>query len=410
MPAALLQKLQPLQNARRVIVHNQAVGDIMQGILRTHTQYEKEYDRIADQFKGRNGIEVAKKVFDYLKANTHYRIEKDNAQTLRSPAAILALGANPRIGLDCKSYALFIAGVLSAWQRRGMKINWCYRFASYKIVDKLPHHVFVVIGPGTDNEVFVDPVLPTFNYRKSYTYKIDRKPMSLIAISGIGRVKRTAAEKKQRREQLKKKIKADIKKKGKLLVKFNPATATARNAFLLLVKLNIFNLGRKLYQAQTKDAGKLKSWWEKLGGNYRTLAINIGLGAKKQPQFGFVVAAGTTAAIASATPLILKVKEFLKSMGISTDDIKKIGGKLIQKTIEKKLDAKADELASQEEGETPIDQDAADDMDIPKEAEQALTSETNEESSGDEIAGFPTNTLLIGGAALAAAYFLTRKK
>ena len=409
MPA-LLQKL-PFKNSRQVIVHQQGVGDIITGILSTHSKYAKDYDAIADQFKGRNAEEIARKVYDYLKANTYYKIEPDSRQTLRSPGAILALGANPKVGLDCKSYSLFIAGVLSAWQRRGMKINWCYRFASYKLLDKLPHHVFICLNPNTDNEIWVDPVLPTFNNRKQFTYKIDKKPMALIAIAGVGRVKRTKSEKKERREEIKKKLKGEIKKRGKLLVKFNPATVTARNAFLLLVKLNVFNLGRRLYQAQTKDAAQLKAWWEKLGGNYRTLAINIGLGAKKQPQFsiGVVVAASTAAAIASATPLLLKVKDLLAKLGISTDDLKKVGSKLVQKAIEKKLDAKADEIASNEEGEAPANQDAADDMNIPSEAEQALDSNASDDG-GEEIGAISTNTILIGGAALAAAYFLTRKK
>ena len=410
--AGLLQKLPAFQNKRQVIVHQQGVGDIITGILKTHSMYAADYDRIADKFAGKNAEQIARNVYDYLKSHTIYKIEPDTRQTLRSPAAILALGANPKVGLDCKSYSLFIAGILSAWQRKGMKINWCYRFASYKLLDKLPHHVFVCLNPNTDHEIWVDPVLPTFNNRKQFTYKIDKKPMALIAVAGIGKAKRTKSEKNARRKQIKAKIKEQIKKRGKLLVKFNPATVTARNAFLLLVKLNIFNLARKLYAAQKKDAAKLKNWWEKLGGSYRTLAINIGIGAKQKPQFaiGVVVATTVGASTAAATPLILKVKDFLKELGISTDDLKKIAGKLVKSAIEKKLDAKADQIAAAEEGEAPADQDSAEDMNIPKEAEQALDSNATEDSGGDDMGAISTNTILIGGAALAAAYFLTRKK
>jgi hypothetical protein len=419
----LLQKLPSFQNKRQVIVHNQAVGDIITGILRTHSMYAKDYDRIADQFAGRNAEAIAKKVYDYLKTNTHYKIEPDTQQTLRSPSAILALGANPRVGLDCKSYSLFIAGILSAWQRKGMKINWCYRFASYKLLDKLPHHVFICLNPNTDKEIWVDPVLPTFNNRKQFTYKIDKKPMALVAVAGIGKVKRTRAEKIERRKQLKSKIKDKIKKAGKVVLKFNPATAAARNAFLLLVKVNALKLGSKLYLAQQKDAAKLKKFWETIGGNYRTLSINIGLGAKKKPQFaGFDNSIGDpvlATAAATAVPILLKVEQYLKKLGITTDDVKKYATKAVKQIVEKKLNAKADEIAASEEGETPIDQQSADDMNIPKEAEQALDSETrskesgSEESgsdSGDGVGGLSTNTIIIGGAALAAAYFLTRKK
>lgn len=410
MPA-LLDKLPSFKNKRQVIVHNQAVGDIITGILRTHSMYAKDYDKIADQFAGRNAEQIAKKVYDYLKANTHYKIEPDTQQTLRSPSAIIALGANPRVGLDCKSYSLFIAGILSAWQRRGMKINWCYRFASYKLLDKLPHHVFVCLNSNTDNEIWIDPVLPTFNNRKQFTYKIDKKPMALIAVAGVGRVKRTASEKKERRKQLKSKIKDKLKKAGKVVLKFNPATATARNAFLLLVKINALKLGSKLYQAQQKDSAKLKKFWESIGGRYNTLSVAIGQGAKQKPQLSGIGVVAVASASAAALPIILKVKDYLQKLGISTDDIKQYTGKAVKAIVDKKLDAKADEIAANEEGEQPVNQEAADDMNIPKEAEQALDSETQtDQNGGDEIAGIPKNTLLIGGAALAAAYFLTRKK
>jgi len=408
--AGLLDKLPPFQNKRQVVVFNQSVGDIMQGILQTHSKYTKEYDILAPRFAARSAEKIARNVYDYLKAHTYYVVESDNRQTLRSPAAILALGANPKVGLDCKSYALFIAGILSAFQRKGMKINWCYRFASYRLTDKLPHHVFVVLNPGSDNEIFVDPVLPTFNNRKIYFYKIDRKPMALVAIAGVGRVKRTKSEKVARRKALKAKIKNSIKKAGKIVLKFNPATAAARNSFLLLVKLNVFNLGRKLYQMQKVSEKKLKSFWEKIGGNYRTLSIAIGQGAKQQPQLsGIGFAPAVPAALAAATPIILKIKTILEESGIDTKDIGKKAKELVAAAIEKKIEAKANAVANSEEGEQTQDSEY-NDMNLPDSETQALSAEDEPTEGGDEIAGIPKNTLLIGGAALAAAYFLTRKK
>ena len=61
--------------------------------------------------------------------------------------------------------------------------------------------------------------------------------MSLVQVSGIGR-----------HGKGKQKIKKALQKRGKLFVKFNPATVSARNSFLLLVKLNVFNLGKRLVQ------------------------------------------------------------------------------------------------------------------------------------------------------------------
>jgi len=336
----------------------------MDGILNTHSKYASEYDKIADEFNAPTVKKICEKIYNYLHKYTHYVIESDDSQTLRSPAAILRLGANPKIGLDCKSYALFIGGVLDALKRAGKKINWCYRFASYKMVDKVPHHVFVVVNPGTANEIWVDPVIKPFNNHKLYSFKIDKKPlnMALIAVAGIGR--RTKAERKQQRQErkampkkerkaaIKKKLKERIKKGLKVAVKFNPATVTARNSFLALVKLNVFGLGKKLAMVQEKKPMELKKFWEKIGGSMMALNNSINIGKKKGHHkkvagVGFVPA--VAAAIASATPIVVKIVSLLKSAGIDTKDLAAAGKAIVEKVANKKIDDMAEDQISQED-------------------------------------------------------------
>jgi len=104
-----------------------------------------------------------------------------------SPSAIISLGQN-----DCKNYALFIVGVLDSLRRKGLiKNRVFYRFASYKLLDEVPHHTFAVIVDNKGNEIFVDPVLDYFNERKIYYHKIDKYPtMAMYSVSGIGAKKR----------------------------------------------------------------------------------------------------------------------------------------------------------------------------------------------------------------------------
>jgi hypothetical protein len=433
MNAAL--QLPLYQNKRHVLIHNQSVGDIITGILQTHSKYTADYDKIALSFAGRDAVQIARNVYDYLKKHTFYVIESDTRQTLRSPSAILALGQNPRVGLDCKSYSLFIAGVLAAWQRRGMNINWCYRFASYKIADKLPHHVFVVINPNTNHEIFVDPVLPTFNDKKQYHYKIDRKPMALYTVSGIGKTKRTASEKAKRRADIKAKIKANIKKKGKLMLKFNPATASARNAILLVIKVNLFGLARKLFRARQKPNGdaQLKKFWESIGGKYSSLTRNIDLGIKHgrnkndaaimkeiASKNGGVMKSNikvsgigdpvTASAVVASTPILLKLVSLLKKLGIDPDKAFAAAKGVVKKVVDAKIDDIANKAAGKEEGTTSP---GGDDMNIPSSASEALSpsdQSTSDESSGEEMGAIPKKTLLLGGAALVAAYFIMKKK
>ena len=434
MNAAL--QLPLYQNRRHVLIHNQSVGDIITGILQTHSKYTADYDKIALSFAGRDAVQIARNVYDYLKKHTFYVIESDTRQTLRSPSAILALGQNPRVGLDCKSYSLFIAGILAAWQRRGMNINWCYRFASYKIADKLPHHVFVVINPNTNNEIFVDPVLPTFNDKKQYHYKIDRKPMALYTVSGIGKTKRTKAEKIKRRAQIKAKIKGQIKKKGKIFLKFNPATTAARNAILLIIKVNLFGLARKLFLARQKPGGdaQLKKFWESIGGKYASLIKNISTGIKKgknrndaaimkeiatknnSVMKSNIRVSGigdpvTASAVVTSTPILLKLVSLLKKLGIDPDKAFVAAKGVVKKVVDAKIDDLANKTAGKEEGTTSPG--GSDDMNIPDTASEALSpsdESSSDESSGDEMGAIPKKTLLLGGAALVAAYFIMKKK
>jgi hypothetical protein len=179
----LLRQLEPFRNNSRLIEANQDVKDIINGMLEAHKKFSSEYDKICHFFKASSPKETAKKIFDFLKENVKYKIEPESRQTLKSPSAIITLGNS--IGSDCKCYSLFIGGVLDALKRSGENIKWCYRFASYKMFDKNPHHVFVVLNPNTTNEIWIDPVLHSFNEKKNFNYKID-KNMALYTVSGVG--------------------------------------------------------------------------------------------------------------------------------------------------------------------------------------------------------------------------------
>jgi hypothetical protein len=91
-----------------------------------------------------------------------------------------------KTGADCKSYASFINGVMSSLNKKGIfKVPLAYRFASYRYDTKEPQHVFSVLYPGTNNEIWVDPVLPKFDQRKEPVFIKDKKiKMALIAMSG----------------------------------------------------------------------------------------------------------------------------------------------------------------------------------------------------------------------------------
>jgi hypothetical protein len=179
---AVLQKLAPFQNYKRVVSSDQTVTDIIDGIVGTHYQYQDEYDKISNYFVGESELETARNIFNFLKSNVPYYIESNNNQTLRSPSAIVAMPG------DCKSYALFANGVLDSLNRKGIfQVPLAFRFAGYKDNTREPQHVFAVMYPGTKKEIWIDPVLPRFNEKRQPSFYKDKKiKMALIALSGVG--------------------------------------------------------------------------------------------------------------------------------------------------------------------------------------------------------------------------------
>jgi hypothetical protein len=179
---AVLEKLSPFKNYKKVISSDQTVTDIIDGILETHYKYEEEYDKISELFVGESELETARNIWNFLKSNVPYYIESTSNQTLRSPSAIFSIPG------DCKSFSLAANGILSSLNRKGiLQVPLAFRFAGYKESSREPQHVFAVMYPGTKKEIWIDPVLNRFNEKRQPTFYKDKKiKMALIALSGVG--------------------------------------------------------------------------------------------------------------------------------------------------------------------------------------------------------------------------------
>lgn len=181
--AKILGLLQPFTNTKVVLIDDQSTKDIIKGILATHNQYKNEYAKIYKYFVGSTDVETFENIYNFLADNVKYYIEPGTKQTLRSPAAILSA----KNGVDCKSYALFCCGVLSAYKLAENKnFDVYFRFAGYG--SKNIEHVFCVVK-NKNKTWFIDNVLPNFDDRSKQPifykdYKAS-KDMALIQISGI---------------------------------------------------------------------------------------------------------------------------------------------------------------------------------------------------------------------------------
>jgi len=413
--STLMGRLGPFQNRREMLSADQSTGDIIDAILEAHRRHAGDYSKISSFFNAGSKRETARKIFNFLKKNVRYVIEPGTKQTVKSPAAILATGYG-----DCKHYSLFAGGVL-----QNLGIPFAYRFASYKIFDKQPQHVFVVVNPGTNNEIWIDPVVGDFDYKKPYTYATDKK-MALYRISGIGataqqkadlkaaKAAKKAAPTKAAKQAAQTTVKAArkaagrttgqvLKKGAKVVLKV--AAAPVRNSFLLLVKLNFAGLATKLAAAWQKAPSKLQNFWESAGGQINALKKAWEAGSKKKRIFGDgigVAPAAPAAAAATAAPLLIKVADFLKKIGIEPDELVQVGrdalNKRAQELAKKTLEPKAASEA--------VNIDIADQVfEQPSEIEP-ITEMAPAATTATKKPNFLP--LLIGGAAV--LYFVTRKK
>jgi hypothetical protein len=400
--AYILGKLAPYGQKKILLKRDQGVPDIITAMLSAHKIYQNEYDKISQDFYTGDAIQTAKNVFNFLKKNVRYKIESENNQRIMSPSAIVSLAKN-----DCKNYALFIMGVLDSLKRKGLiKNDIFFRFASYKLLDEIPHHVFAVIVDRDGTEYYIDPVLSSFNERKTYFHKIDKRPnMPMYSISGVSNNKQVGLFKKKKpaaTQTATASAPAQPKEKKKIVVKI--ALAPARGSFLLLVGLNFMGLASKLKAAFDRDANKTQTWWKNLGGNPNELLRKVNQGAVKKrilgDEFDYpsegqigVVAAAPAVATATAAPILVKIAQFLASLGIDTKEVAEVGKRVLAKQVKNVVEKNL-------ENEAAID--------------QATANEVNEivnRAEGVDKDGKPVINYLpfiIGGAVV--LYFVTRKK
>jgi hypothetical protein len=398
----ILGKLTPYGRRRILLKNDQGVPDIMSAMLSAHEIYKGDYDKISKDFYTGNPIQTAKKVFQFLKKNITYKIESENNQRIMSPSAIISLGKN-----DCKNYALFIMGVLDSLKRKGLIKNKIYfRFASYKLLDEIPHHVFAVIEDNDGTEYFIDPVLSTFNERKTYFHKIDKSPkMPLYSISGTSTNRQVGLFKKKKPAPVTttKTTTAPVpKEKKKIVLKI--ALAPARGSFLLLVGLNFMGLASKLDAAFKKSADSTQNFWKNLGGNPNELLRKTLQGAKKKrilgDEFDFLsegqigeVATASAVAVTTATPILIKIATFLKNLGIDTEQIAEVGKRVLSQQVKNVVEKNI-------ENQERLDQAAQNEVD------EIVNRAEGVDANGKPVINYLP--FIVGGALV--LYFINKRK
>ena len=107
------------------------------------------------------------------------------------------------------------------------------------------------------------------------------------------------------------------KKGGQRIAKIG--LAPARASFLVAVNMNVLKLATKLSQLWKKNPGKVKDFWSNFGGEPDKLKRAIEKGSKQALQ-GLGEPVTLTTALATATPILIKIYKLFKESGLTTPE------------------------------------------------------------------------------------------
>lgn len=287
---------------------NAVNSDIIRAIEKNYPEAVEMTKGVAETFRGHSAKQTVFNIWKFLRTEINYIPDPDEKQQIKLPNRFLSDAAG-----DCKSFALFSAGLLS-----NLQMSVAFRFASYNFFNETPSHVYVVTKDEKGKEIIIDGVYKKFNSEKPYQYKRDIN-MTVETLSGFGDNQSLQALKDYRdnllmrlnspvasyfeKQRIKKAIEQIHKYVQNLLAGSDTDTgeqyqavgkvtgksiflAPSRNAFLALVGLNVRGLAHKLAYAIWKNETSTRAMWEKLGGDFSKLKGTVEKSKNKAPLFG----------------------------------------------------------------------------------------------------------------------------
>lgn len=270
---------------------NADTRDIINALARILPAATKQAEQFTFLRKTGDPINDALTVGRYVQKNFTYIKDGLLEQNIKTPGALLATKTG-----DCKSFALFIAAVLSAWDyKNGL------RFAGYNGSGQ-PTHVYNFILTKENKMFTLDACLPGLHESPNATLIEDMQVNHIAGVpvlneisTGIyGRAERKARrqerreerrERRQERREERQERRQERREEGRGFFQQTKkiALAPARGAFLLIVKANFRGLASRLAKA---PAEKLAGFWGKLGGDKNKLNAAINDGKDKKPLLG----------------------------------------------------------------------------------------------------------------------------
>ena len=313
-------------NKTHIDVQHGINDDIITTLQKRFPEAVREAAPAAQKFKGKNRLDTARKIWNWLKSDITYQRDPDGYQDIRMPRYF----HHHRAG-DCKSYTL---NSLALWKNIYPDDKIRFFYAGYTDGTKTPTHVYGKIQPSDGSkEIIIDGCWYFVNSEKNYTFGKYSPVMEIRTLSDNlthGNPKRTtlagmydaispydrgriedcindavqlellklakqqgAVSTAEIQEYIQgisarhAKRKKDGSKNAKALHYIDAAALfLGRSCFLLFVTLNVNGLASKLDQLHKwgKDGGVMKMWYT-MGGNTKKFLKIIQHGAKKKKLF-----------------------------------------------------------------------------------------------------------------------------
>jgi hypothetical protein len=426
---------------------NADTRDIINALARILPAATKQAEQFTFLRKTGDPIADALSVGFYVRNNFTYIKDGLLEQNIKTPGALLVTKTG-----DCKSFALFIAAVLSSWKyKNGL------RFAGYNGSSQ-PTHVYNFVLTN-ENKIFtLDACLPLLVESPNATLIEDMQVNHIAGVpvlneisTGIyGRAERQARrqerrenrrERRQERREDRQERREQRREEGRGFFQGvkKIGLAPGRGAFLLILKANFRGLASRLAKA---PAEKLAGFWGKFGGDKDKLMSAINDGKNKKPLLGmgegddgrpvynvqlksskysndgraerlerrrmrsgargeyrrptlqrnFIGVDPVTAAAGTSAPIIIAAVKFLKDLGIEPGDVL---------DAVKKIAPNAEPLGDFEASDPETTEAAA----LTK-----ITPGAQNETTGLSTSNFKINPLLLVGVAGAAFLLLKKKK
>lgn len=157
----LIKKPQPADDRYFGDVNTRGIIEVVLYADPKSADYTRAFART---LKAAKLFDTCKNIYDFVKTQIPYVLDKQGYQLIKSPGRLWAEKSG-----DCKSFSVFIASCL-----KNLGIRYGYRFASYDPNDPTPTHVYVYVPVEGNRDIILDAVWSgPFNTQKQFDHKQD---------------------------------------------------------------------------------------------------------------------------------------------------------------------------------------------------------------------------------------------